>query len=48
MLENKVNQANFRAMRRRMAEHPIEKVGETLRSMMPWIKTSALVDRSRN
>ena len=24
-------------MRRRLAEHPIEQVGEKLRAMMPWI-----------
>jgi len=48
MLENKVNQASFKAMRRRLAEHPIEKVGEKLRAMMPWIRSSALVDRARN
>ena len=48
MLENKVNQASFRAIRRRNAEHPIEKVGERLRGMMPWIAKNALVDRSRN
>ena len=48
MLENKVNQANFKAMRRRMAAHPIEEVGERLRAMMPWIKKNALVDKARN
>jgi ketol-acid reductoisomerase len=48
MLENKVNQASFKAMRRKLAEHPIEQVGEKLRAMMPWIKKNALVDRSRN
>ena len=48
MLENKVNQANFKAMRRRMASHPIEDVGEKLRGMMPWIKKNALVDKARN
>jgi ketol-acid reductoisomerase len=48
MLENRVNQTSFKAMRRRMAEHPIEKVGEKLRAMMPWIAKNALVDRSRN
>jgi ketol-acid reductoisomerase len=31
-----------------MAEHQIEKVGEKLRAMMPWIKANRLVDRSRN
>ncbi len=48
MLENKVNQASFKATRRRLAEHPIEEVGEKLRGMMPWIKKNALVDKSRN
>jgi ketol-acid reductoisomerase len=48
MLENKVNQASFKAMRRRLAEHPIEQVGEKLRAMMPWIRQNALVDKSRN
>ena len=48
MLENRVNQPSFKAMRRRLAEHPIEKTGEKLRSMMPWIRQGALVDRSRN
>ena len=47
MLENKVNQSSFKATRRRMAEHPIEQVGETLRAMMPWIKKNALVDKAQ-
>ncbi len=48
MLENKVNQTSFKAMRAKMAAHPIEQVGEKLRGMMPWIKQRALVDKSRN
>jgi ketol-acid reductoisomerase len=48
MLENKVNQASFKATRRRLAEHPIEQVGEKLRGMMPWIRKSALVDKAKN
>ncbi len=48
MLENKVNQSSFKAMRRRMGEHPIEQIGEKLRGMMPWIAKNALVDKSRN
>ncbi|MDA8249937.1 MAG: ketol-acid reductoisomerase [Rhodospirillales bacterium] len=48
MLENKVNQASFKAMRRRAAAHPIEQVGEKLRAMMPWIGKNRLVDKSRN
>jgi ketol-acid reductoisomerase len=48
MLENRVNQASFKATRRRLSEHPIEQVGEKLRAMMPWISKNALVDKSRN
>src|SRR5689334_8917609 len=48
MLENRVNQTSFKATRARMAQHPIEEVGERLRGMMPWIKQKALVDKSRN
>ncbi len=48
MLENRVNQASFKAMRRRSAEHPIEGVGEKLRGMMPWIRQNALVDKAKN
>ena len=48
MLENKVNQTSFKAMRTKLAEHPIEQVGAKLRDMMPWIKQRALVDKSRN
>ena len=48
MLENKVNQASFKAMRRRAAAHPIEEVGEKLRAMMPWIGKNRLVDKTRN
>jgi ketol-acid reductoisomerase len=48
MLENKVNQTSFKAMRTKLAQHPIEQIGAKLRDMMPWIKQRALVDRSRN
>jgi ketol-acid reductoisomerase len=48
MLENKVNQTSFKAMRGKLAQHPIEEVGAKLREMMPWIKERALVDKSRN
>jgi ketol-acid reductoisomerase len=48
MLENKVNQTSFKATRAKLAQHPIEEVGERLRGMMPWIKAKALVDKSRN
>ncbi|MGO4128912.1 ketol-acid reductoisomerase [Inquilinus sp. YAF38] len=48
MLENKVGQASFKATRRRQAEHDIEKVGEKLRAMMPWIAKNKLVDKAKN
>ena len=48
MLENKVGQASFKAMRARTAAHPIEAVGERLRAMMPWIAKNKLVDKAKN
>ena len=48
MLENRVRQTNFKATRRRNAEHPIEEVGERLRGMMPWIGANRLVDKAKN
>jgi ketol-acid reductoisomerase len=48
MAENAVGQPSFKATRRRGAEHEIEKVGERLRAMMPWITKNALVDKARN
>jgi ketol-acid reductoisomerase len=48
MLENKVNQTSFKATRRKLAEHPVEEVGEKLRAMMPWIGKNRLVDRAKN
>ena len=48
MLENKVNQPNFKALRRRLSEQPIEHVGAKLRAMMPWIGKNALVDKAKN
>jgi ketol-acid reductoisomerase len=47
MLENRVHQTSFKATRRRNAEHPIEKVGEQLRGMMPWIGANRLVDKAK-
>ena len=48
MLENKVGQTSFKAMRAKADAHPCEEVGEKLRGMMPWIKEKALVDKSKN
>ncbi len=48
MLENKVGQPSFKAMRASAETHPIEGIGEKLRAMMPWIAERRLVDKSKN
>jgi ketol-acid reductoisomerase len=48
MLENKVNQTSFKAMRAAAAVHPIEDVGAKLRAMMPWIAKNKMVDKAKN
>ncbi len=48
LLENRVGAPTLQARRRLTAQHPIEQIGEKLRSMMPWIKKNRLVDTSRN
>jgi hypothetical protein len=35
--ESESGRANFNALRKAGADHPIEKTGKELRSMMPWI-----------
>ena len=46
--ECRAGQPKFKATRRMNDAHPIEDVGERLRGMMPWIKSNALVDKSKN
>jgi ketol-acid reductoisomerase len=48
VLENRAGQVEFKAMRRRAAEHPIEAVGEKLRAMMPFIAKNKLVAGTRD
>ena len=48
MQECKAGQARFKGIRRLNDSHQIEEVGEKLRGMMPWIKSNALVDKSKN
>lgn len=38
ILENQANRPSFTAVRKKEAEHPIEVVGQELRSMMSWLK----------
>jgi len=46
--DNATGEASFKAMRRRSAEHDIEKIGEKLRAMTPWIAQNRLVDKTKN
>ncbi len=48
ILENKARRPVFNALAKKGEGHPIEKVGESLRSMMPWLKKDRLVDRNKN
>ncbi|MCP5208799.1 MAG: ketol-acid reductoisomerase [Hahellaceae bacterium] len=46
--EGATNYPSMTARRRLNAEHPIEVVGDKLRSMMPWIAASKIVDKTKN
>jgi ketol-acid reductoisomerase len=46
ILEGMANYPEMTARRRLNAAHPIEQIGEKLRSMMPWIQK--IVDKSKN
>ncbi|WP_299545732.1 ketol-acid reductoisomerase [uncultured Helicobacter sp.] len=48
ILERKAGYARMSAERKNLANHPIEKVGERLRAMMPWIGAGKLVDKNKN
>ncbi len=48
MLENRANKPVFNALTRIGENHQIEKVGEKLRDMMPWLKKGKIVDRKKN
>ena len=48
MLENRVSQPSFKALRGRSAAHEVEEVGAKLRAMMPWIAEGRLVDKAKN
>jgi ketol-acid reductoisomerase len=39
---------HFTELRKEAANHPLEKVGAGLRSMMPWLGQNRLVDKSKN
>ena len=44
LLENQVGCTSFMAMRKKAAEHQLEKVGAELRSLMSWKDTKKLID----
>jgi ketol-acid reductoisomerase len=46
--EHRCGQPHFRELRKEAEHHAIEKVGESLRSLMPWLKSNRLVDKSKN
>ncbi|HPP80431.1 MAG TPA: ketol-acid reductoisomerase [Deltaproteobacteria bacterium] len=48
VLENMAGRPRFNALTRMGEEHPIEKVGEKLRAMMPWIAKEEKVDKKLN
>ena len=47
MDECKNGQKNFLETRKKLADHPVEKVGAVLRAMMPWISKKKLVDSDK-
>jgi ketol-acid reductoisomerase len=48
ILENRAGAPTLTARRRLMSEHAVERVGEKLRAMMPWIRANRLVDQTKN
>ncbi|MDR6183913.1 MULTISPECIES: ketol-acid reductoisomerase [Asaia] len=48
ILENQSGGVGFKAIRARNDAHQIEKTGEKLRGMMPWIAKGKLVDKAKN
>ncbi len=48
ILENKVGRPVFNALTRKGEEHDIEKVGQRLRAMMPWLQRARVVDKEKN
>ena len=48
ILENQAGAPVLKANRRLADEHEITQVGDRLRSMMPWIAASKIVDKSKN
>lgn len=45
---NKEGLERLKTLREKSSSHPIEKVGERLRGLMPWIGKNKLVDKAKN
>ena len=39
---------HFRELRKEAEQHPIEKVGASVRALMPWLTSNRLVDKAKN
>jgi len=48
ILEGQAGYPRMNAERNNLKNHPIEKTGERLRAMMPWIKANKIVDQDKN
>jgi ketol-acid reductoisomerase len=48
MKENRAGKQRFHELEAQTREHPIERVGAKLRSMMPWLAQGRLVDKATN
>jgi ketol-acid reductoisomerase len=46
--EHRCGMPHFRELRQEGEHHPIEKVGSTLRGLMPWLGSNRLVDKTKN
>ena len=46
--EYRCGMPHFSELRKEAANHPLEKIGDGLRGMMPWLAQNRLVDKSKN
>ncbi len=46
--EYRCGMPHFKELRKEAANHPIEKVGDRLRGLMPWLGSNRLVDKDKN
>ena len=46
--EYRCGMPHFRELRKEAEQHPIEKIGASLRALMPWLTSNRLVDKAKN